>query len=229
MEAIVLAGGMGTRLRHLLPDIAKPMAPIAGRPFLEILLTRLAQGGVSRVILSLGYKAVTIRDYFGSNFAGMEIVPVVEQEPLGTGGAIRFAMEACQRDHFFVFNGDTFVDVDLYSLDAHWRGHRGLTVVAREVDDTGRYGGMQVEGERVIGFIEKGRSGPGLINAGCYVLPAGLLNGFPAGKAFSFEVDFLAKEVTTRAIDCFRTRGYFIDIGIPEDYLRAQKELPQLI
>ena len=138
-------------------------------------------------------------------------------------------MEVCQTDHVFVFNGDTFLDVDLPSLEKHWRSHRSLTIVAREVDDTGRYGGMQVEGEQVVGFIEKGRQGPGLINAGCYVLPAGLLSGFPAGKAFSFEVDVLATEVKTRAVDCFRTRGYFIDIGIPEDCLRAQKELPQLI
>ena len=107
MEAIVLAGGFGTRLRQVVADVPKPMAPIADRPFLEILLGSLARKGFSQVVLSLGFMAEKISDHFGARFAGMDIAYVVEETPLGTGGAIRLALDACTQDHVFVFNGDT--------------------------------------------------------------------------------------------------------------------------
>lgn len=227
MEAIILAGGQGTRLRHVLPDIAKPMAPIGGHPFLELLLTRLASDGFGRVVLSLGYKAESICGYFGQRFAGVEIAHVIEEKPLGTGGGIRLAMQKCTQDHVFVFNGDTFVDLDTRELETQWQASRALTIVAREVADTARYGRLQICDGSITGFLEKGISGPGLINAGCYVLPRGILDRFAPGEAFSFEADFLVPEVARRRIDCFQSTGYFIDIGIPEDYARAQQELPR--
>lgn len=225
MEAIVLAGGFGTRLREVVPDLPKPMAPVAGRPFLEILLLALASKGFCRVILSLGYMADKVVAYFGDHFAGMELVYEVEDTPLGTGGAVRQALTRCSEDHVFVFNGDTYLDLEVADVEARWQTHHVPIIVAREVPDTARYGRLNTEEERVIGFIEKGMAGAGLINAGCYVLPVAILNEFALGQAFSLEADFLAKTVGVRRIDLFVTRGHFIDIGVPEDYARAQSEL----
>ena len=229
MEAIVLAGGQGTRLRHVLPDVAKPMAPVAGRPFLELLLARLSRCGFNRVVLSLGYKADSIINHFGGSFAGMEIVSIVEREPLGTGGAIRLAMDACSADHVFIFNGDTFLELDVAALEAHWQASGTLVIVARDVPDVTRYGRLDISNGRIEGFLEKGPGGPGIINAGVYVLPSGALDHFPVGQPFSFETDFLVTDVTRIRMDCFLSSGYFIDIGIPDDYARAQLELPLLV
>ena len=225
MEAIVLAGGFGTRLRQVVPDLPKPMAPVAGRPFLEILLASLARKGFSRVVLSLGYLAEKVVAHFGERFAGMELVYAIEDSPLGTGGAVRQALERCSADHVFVLNGDTYLDVEASEVEAHWQAHRAPVIVACELTDTARYGRLETLDGRVTGFREKGQAGPGLINAGCYVLPKNILDGFPVGKAFSLETDFLVGAVARQRFDVFVTKGQFIDIGIPEDFARAQTEL----
>lgn len=222
MEAIVLAGGFGTRLRQVVADVPKPMAPIAGRPFLEILLGSLARKGFSRVVLSLGFMAKKISDHFGTQFAGIDIACVVEDTPLGTGGAIRLAFEACTQDHVFVFNGDTYLDLEVQSLEQHWQANRHPIVVGRQVPDTSRYGRLIVDGGRVTSFAEKGMAGPGLINAGCYVLATDALARFPLNQPFSIETDYLVPEVARATVQVFETVGVFIDIGIPEDYARAQ-------
>ena len=222
MEAIVLAGGFGTRLRQVVADVPKPMAPIAGHPFLEILLGSLARKGFSRVVLSLGFMAKKISDHFGTQFAGIDIACVVEDTPLGTGGAIRLAFEACTQDHVFVFNGDTYLDLEVQSLEQHWQANRHPIVVCRQVSDTSRYGNLIVDGGRVTSFAEKGMAGPGLINAGCYVLATDALARFPLNQPFSIETDFLVPEVARATVQVFETVGVFIDIGIPEDYARAQ-------
>lgn len=228
MEALVLAGGFGTRLREVVPDWPKPMAPVAGRPFLEILLGALAMKGFSRVILSLGYMAEKVSGHFGARFAGMDLVYEVEDSPLGTGGAMRQAMTHAQGDHVFVFNGDTYLDLEVGPLEAHWLAHRRPVLVARDVPDTARYGRLHTRDGRLLGFAEKGMSGQGLINAGCYVLPVGLLQGMPAGTNFSFETDFLAQAVPAQHMDVFTTQGLFIDIGVPGDYTLAQTLLAQV-
>ncbi|MCR4305429.1 MAG: nucleotidyltransferase family protein [Gallionella sp.] len=225
MEAIVLAGGFGTRLKQVVPDLPKPMAPVAGRPFLEILLTSLARKGFSRMVLSLGYMAEKVVAHFGDHFAGMELVYEIEPSPLGTGGAVRTALALCTTDHVFVFNGDTFLDIEAADVEAHWQVHHAPIIVARAVPDTARYGSLDSSHGRVLGFVEKGASGAGLINAGCYVLPVDILDGFPLGQPFSLEADFLAKAVGEKRFDLFVTSGHFIDIGVPEDYARAQTEL----
>jgi D-glycero-alpha-D-manno-heptose 1-phosphate guanylyltransferase len=225
MEAIVLAGGFGTRLRQVVSDVPKPMAPVAGRPFLEILLSALAKKGFRRIVLALGHMADTVVNHFGDKFAGMALVYQIEQSPLGTGGAIRAAMARCESDHVFVFNGDTFLDLEADQVEARWQARRTPIIVAREVPDTARYGRMQVEQGRVTGFLEKGLGGQGLINAGCYVFPRAMLDSFEPGKAFSLETEFLAPEAAGNGFDVFVTQGHFIDIGIPEDYARAQTEL----
>ena len=222
MEAIVLAGGFGTRLRQVVTDVPKPMAPIAGRPFLEILLGELAQKGFSRVVLSLGFMAEKISDHFGPRFAGLNLAYVVEDTPLGTGGATRLAATACAQDHVFVFNGDTYLDLEVDLLERQWQAKRHPIVVGRQVPDTKRYGRLVVDGDRIISFAEKGIAGPGLINAGCYVLATDALAQFPLNKSFAIETDYLVPEVARATVDVFVTEGVFIDIGIPEDYARAQ-------
>lgn len=222
MEAIVLAGGFGTRLRQVVTDVPKPMAPIAGRPFLEILLNALARKGFRRVILSLGFMAEKISGYFGLRYAGMDLIYVVEVEPLGTGGGVRLAMEQLYADHVFVFNGDTFLDLEVAHVDQRWQGNHRPIIVGCEVSNTTRYGRLLIDGCVVKGFEEKGVVGVGLINAGCYILNQGQLDGYPLDKPFSLETDFLAPAVARGEFDVYKTTGKFIDIGVPEDYAKAQ-------
>jgi D-glycero-alpha-D-manno-heptose 1-phosphate guanylyltransferase len=228
MEAIVLAGGFGTRLRAVVPDLPKPMAPVSGRPFLEILLGALARNGYDRVILSVGYRADSVIDHFGATFAGMELVYEIENTPLGTGGALRRALGRCATDHAFVQNGDTYLELDTAEVEAQWRRDRTPIIVAREVPDTSRYGRLETSGRRVVGFVSKGIPGRGLINAGSYLLPQNIVRHFPDDGTFSLEADFLAQAVTRMPFDHYVSNGRFIDIGIPEDYARARSELARM-
>lgn len=228
MEAIVLAGGFGTRLRKVLPDLPKPMAPIAGRPFLEILLCSLARKGFTRVVLSLGFMAEKIIAHFGNNYLGMELVHEVESQPLGTGGAIRAALTRCVDDHVFVFNGDTYLDLEVEDLERAWQAGQHPLIVVREVPDTARFGRVDLCDGRVNAFLEKGTSGAGLINAGCYVLPTHALDLFTLGQSFSLETEYFIKYLHRIRFDGFVTHGRFIDIGVPDDYALAQTELAGL-
>lgn len=225
MEAIILAGGLGTRLREVVPELPKPMAHIAGRPFLEILLNSLAQKGFHRVILSLGHMADKVVAHFGTHFCGIELVYEIEKSPLGTGGALRSALLQATKDHIFVFNGDTYLDIEAEELENAWKKNHRPLIVACEVADTARYGSLNTKAGLVIGMTEKGQSGPGLINAGCYLIPTNILDAFTIGQNFSFETDFLKKTLGIKNFELFVTKGRFIDIGIPEDYARAQIEL----
>lgn len=229
MDAVVLAGGFGTRLQAVVPDLPKPMAPVAGRPFLEILLTSLAQKGVRRAVLSLGYKAELIVRHFGDRYAGMSLVHEIEREPLGTGGALRAALRRCDGDAALVVNGDTFLDFEHDALIERWRRDSKPLIVGRQVDDAARYGRILVDGERVRGFEEKGHRGAGLINMGHYVLPTSLFGAWPVQPAsFSFETDFLTSQAASMQFEVFVTEGRFIDIGVPDDYQRAQTELAEV-
>jgi D-glycero-alpha-D-manno-heptose 1-phosphate guanylyltransferase len=225
MQAIVLAGGFGTRLRQVVSDVPKPMAPIAGRPFLEILLGSLASKGFTQVVMSVGYMAETISRHFGDEFNGMHLDYAVEENPLGTGGGVRLAMNKVSDDHAFVFNGDTFLDLEVQQLAQLWHSRHRPMIVGRAVPDTARYGRLLSANGLATGFTEKGVEGPGLINAGCYVLQRGQLDEFAEGQAFSIEADFLVPAVARGEFDVFETQGLFIDIGVPEDFMRAQTEL----
>lgn len=228
MEAIVLAGGFGTRLQQVVPDLPKPMAPVAGRPFLQILLATLARKGFTRVVLSLGFMSEKIIGHFGESYAGMELMYEVEQQPLGTGGAIRAALVRCVTDHVFIFNGDTYLDVEIDALEHLWQASHHPVIVVREVPDTARFGRVEMCDGRVNAFLEKGKSGSGLINAGCYVLPKQALDEFPLGQPFSLETEFFIKNLQRIRFDGFVTHGRFIDIGVPADYALAQTELAGL-
>ncbi len=226
MEAIVLAGGLGTRLASRLGGLPKPMAPVAGRPFLEILLTQLRRSGCTRVLLSVGHQHTVIQDHFGASFDGMTIDYVIESVPLGTGGAIRLALAQAREESVLVVNGDTFLDAD-YAAMLRFHASEGaaatLAVVHR--DDVSRYGSVIIEGQRIVGFEEKGRTGSGWISAGTYVLARNL--AWPSGLAekFSIETDFFMSEVVRLRPAAFKVGGFFLDIGISEDLDRAQTEL----
>ena len=228
MEAIVLAGGFGTRLREVVSDVPKPMAPVAGRPFLEILLSMLAKKGFKRVVLSLGFMSDKIIQHFGDSYQGMHLVYEVEQHPLGTGGAIRAALTQCQADHVFIFNGDTYVDLEVDALERLWQHSQCPAIVVREVADTERFGRVEMHEGRINAFLEKGATGLGLINAGCYVLPKNALDDFSVGQAFSLETEFFIKQLQHIRFNGFVTQGRFIDIGVPDDYALAQTELAGL-
>ena len=222
-EAIVLAGGFGTRLRGIVDDVPKPLAPVAGRPFLAWVLDRLAAGGMRRCILATGYLSDVIEQRIGARWQGMEIAYSVEPEPLGTGGAIRLAATRLQGDAAHVLNGDTWLEYDPVALEDTARAAgASMTIALARVDDVARYGAVDIDNGRVTGFREKGESGPGWINAGCYFLGADALAALPARDAFSFEQDVLQPRVQARAVAAFTATAGFIDIGVPEDYARAQ-------
>jgi D-glycero-alpha-D-manno-heptose 1-phosphate guanylyltransferase len=221
-QAIVLAGGFGTRLRQVVTDVPKPMAPIAGRPFLEILLNALAGKGFTKVVLSVGFLAEKISDHFGASYAEMELDYAIEKRPLGTGGGARLALDKVTTDHVYIFNGDTFTEIELSMLEQQWQARQRPIIVGCAVPDTSRYGRMLTNGDVAVGFAEKNVHGPGLINAGCYVLTREQLDGFVPGIPFSLETDFIRPAVARGDFDVFVTSGLFIDIGVPEDYARAQ-------
>ena len=224
-EAVILAGGLGTRLRRVVPDLPKVLAPVGGTPFLEILLTLLERKGFRRVVLSLGHMAEKIVSVFGSRFRGMELCHEVEESPLGTGGAMYRALRRCRGGHAFVINGDTYLDFERERIDDLWRREREPIIVACRVADTARYGRIESSDGLAIGFREKGAGGSGLISSGYYVFPTDLLDGFGGSGAFSLENDFLGEAVRSRRFRVFVSRGAFVDIGTPEDYARAQVTL----
>jgi D-glycero-alpha-D-manno-heptose 1-phosphate guanylyltransferase len=222
-EAIVLVGGLGTRLRPLVSDVPKPLAPVAGRPFLAWVLDHLAGAGVARTILAAGYMADAVESAIGDRWQGMAIDYSVEDSPLGTGGAVRKASALLHGEAAHVVNGDTFLRYSPARLaDATRRAGAGIGIALAAVEDVARYGAVEREGDTIVGFSEKGRHGAGWINAGCYFLPSDTIAALPGAAAFSLEGDVVAPLAAAgRAIGHAETSD-FIDIGVPEDYRRAQ-------
>lgn len=238
-QAIILAGGFGTRLQQVVSEVPKPMAPVNSRPFLEYLLDYLMYYNVKEVILSVGYKAEAIKNHFRHRYRNVKINYAVEEEPLGTGGAIKKALGYCHDNPVLVLNGDTFFDVDLRLMaEFHSDNNADFTMAVRKVRDVQRYGCVMLNEEsRITGFSEKNtQTGEGFINGGIYILSAGLLKKksiegetlpFFKGESvtpFSLEKDFLEKYYRDLNIFGFVSENYFIDIGIPEDYYKAQHD-----
>lgn len=223
MEAIILAGGLGTRLRSVVADLPKPMAPVAGRPFLAWLLDELAQAGFTKIILAVGYKHELIQQYFGDHNGPLELVYSIEVEPLGTGGALKQALSLASASQVFVINGDTHIALDYQAMrQAHKQAEAKLSIAACAVLDVGRFGAMDIDAEdHVVGFFEKGRSGPGYINGGVYLIAKELLTNSVLPEKFSFENDVLLSRLAVIKPLAFKTEGSFLDIGVPEDYARA--------
>ena len=225
-ECIVLAGGLGTRLRGTVDDVPKCMAPVAGRPFLHYIFEWLAGRGFSRVVLSLGYLHGTVEAWVASRTWPFETVRSVEQAPLGTGGAIALAAERIRERHVFVLNGDTFFDADPDALrSAHERTGAAVTLALKPMRNFERYGAVEIDDEgRIRSFREKRYRPKGLVNGGMYLLDreSRLFEGL--GGRFSFETDVLQARVNDTVLGGYVSDGYFIDIGIPEDYVRANAD-----
>lgn len=222
-EAIVLVGGLGTRLRGIVDAVPKPLAPVAGRPFLAWVLDMLAEGGVRRTILAAGHMADVVQATIGTRWGAMDIATVVEPFPLGTGGAVRFAAQALRGDSALVLNGDTFLRHDPCAFARGTRDAGAMLGLAlAHVPDVARYGAVHVRDGRVAAFREKGEAGPGCINAGCYFLTGRALAALPDQASFSLERDVLPGLARSGEIFAYDATRDFIDIGVPDDYARAQ-------
>ena len=232
MEAIILAGGFGTRLRPAVADLPKSMANIIGRPFLEFLLDRLIQSGIKHVVLSVGYMHEIIMDHFKSAYKSLKISYAIETEPLGTGGGIRMAMRQANSENVLVLNGDTLFMLDIKTFSDFHNSRKSLFSIAlRQVESTSRYGSVIIDNEGIIsGFTEKNeQESSGLINAGIYLISRKYIIELPLPEVFSIEKDLIQKAFQTNLFYGFPDSGYFIDIGIPEDYIRAQTEFRKLL
>ena len=229
-EAIVLAGGFGTRLAHVVPDVCKPMATVAGRPFLRFVMNQLAAAGVERVVVADGYRREQIEDYFGDFYRGIDVVYSPEDVPLFTGGAVKQALARCQGDWVFVMNGDTWFDVDFAAMEAAAGGApEGVQAViaVKRMRDFERYGTVEVDADgTIVAFHEKRPCADGLINAGAYLVRRDALGTMP-GK-FSLESDWFERVVADGVLRACECGGGFIDIGVPGDYERAQQMLAPL-
>jgi len=222
MEAIVLAGGMGTRLQSVVADVPKCMAQVAGKPFLYYLLTTLEASGFQHVILSLGYKHEIIESWLEEYKTSIPITSVVEDVPLGTGGAIKLALSKAKQTSVFVFNGDSYIGLDYQAmLKFHIEKKALATIALKQMFCFDRYGKVEIDDKsQIVSFGEKQYCDSGFINGGVYVIDKNALKNFP--DKFSLEKDFFEPKAAMGQLVGFPTKGYFIDIGIPEDYLRAQ-------
>lgn len=231
MEAVILVGGLGTRLRPVVSDIPKAMAPVNGRPFLEYQLAYLKNNGINRVILAVGYKKDSIISHFGNEFFQMKIAYAKEEKPLGTGGAILNALPLVREQQFFILNGDTMFEISLNKLQkVHREKKADLTLALRKVQDTSRYGAVTNDDNgRINGFLEKGEAkGEGLINGGIYFGNRKFFEQISYQGKFSFEKEVLEQEYRQQKFYGIGFENYFLDIGIPDDYKRAQHEFKRL-
>jgi D-glycero-alpha-D-manno-heptose 1-phosphate guanylyltransferase len=225
-ECIILAGGFGTRLQNVVGEYPKCLAPVNGQPFLSYLFRYLEHQEINRIILSLGYKHELVEEWANAFPSPFGISFAVEDEPLGTGGGIKLALKQAAGDHVTVVNGDTLFAADIPRLiNAHLAGKHQVTLALKPMQNFDRYGCVQLENSTVRQFEEKQPKAAGLINGGVFVIGKNTLDGYP--DKFSFEKDYLERNVGTGIIGGLTDNGYFIDIGIPDDYKRAQWEIPE--
>jgi D-glycero-alpha-D-manno-heptose 1-phosphate guanylyltransferase len=228
-DAIILAGGKGTRLRSVLTDIPKPMAPVNGKPFLDILLSQLNQyPAIRNVVLSVGYKSdIIVERYTNSSAYNFRILFSNEKTPLGTGGAIKKALSSTNTDGVLVLNGDSYIQVDINELiNYHISRNASLTMVLKELNDTSRYGIINISDQnKILSFEEKKNTNhTGLINAGVYLINKSLFDSIDKDCEISFERQILPDLIRGNAYG-YITSEKFIDIGIPETYRAAQDYL----
>ncbi len=226
-EAIILAGGLGTRLRSAVPDLPKCMAPVNNKPFIGYVIDYYAAQGIEKFIFSLGYMHEAIENYLNQAYPSLSKQYVVESEPLGTGGAIRLACGVATEKTVLVLNGDTIFNIELANLaDFHCQHDSHCTLSLKPMTNFDRYGVVELEPDnRIKSFKEKKFYDNGLINGGVYALniPAFMQESMP--DKFSFEKDYMELKYSNGHMHGVVQEGYFIDIGIPEDYVRAQREL----
>lgn len=225
-EAIILAGGLGTRLRTAVPDVPKCMAPVAGRPFLSYVIDYFIKQGIEKFVFSIGYKHEVIEDYLAAVYNKLNYSTSVEEEPLGTGGAIHTACNIATSEDVLILNGDTFFEVDVDALSSfHLAKNAECTIALKEMHNTDRYGVVETDTSgRIISFKEKKFYETSVINGGVYALNRErfLQEQFP--QKFSFEKDYFERYYRDKQIFGVKQDGYFIDIGIPGDFEQAQKD-----
>lgn len=229
-EVIILAGGLGTRLKPILQDTPKPMALIRGKPFLGYILDQIREWGIHRVILSVGYQYQDIQSFFSARQGEVEIIYSIENELLGTGGGILNAMDRTVGNDVLVLNGDSMYRIGLQSfVEFHTARHASMSIALRHKVETHRYGLVELnDQQQVTGFTEKNRiSGGGWINGGIYMINRDFFRQHSPGERFSLEKDFFPRCVHTKQIYGYPANGYFIDIGTPESLKRAQHEFEQ--
>ncbi len=229
MKVVILAGGLGTRMRGTLGDLPKPLAPIGGRPFIEYLLKFISNQQFRDVIISLGHGADAIREYLGDGSSlGLRVEYTVERDLLGTGGAVKRSEPLIKSDDFFVMNGDTYFEVDMGAMLRFHRGHAAFATMAlAHKDDTRRYGRVVFDsGNRITAFAEKvADKMSGFINGGMYIFRREVFDHIPEGVSCSLEQDIVPLLVG-KGLYGFPVDGYFVDVGVPTDYERAKKEIP---
>lgn len=230
MEAIILAGGFGTRLKNVVNDVPKPMAPVNDKPFLSYIIQYLKKYDVERIVLCTGYLSEKIEEFYGSEFDGIKIDYSVEKDPLGTGGAIKKALKVCYDDTVFVLNGDTFFDVDLIELKTvHINQNADMTLSLKPMSNFDRYGIVNIDQDgQINGFEEKTHRKSGNINGGVYALRRNIFDDTALPEKFSLETDFFEDYFSSKKFAGFISDTYFIDIGIPEDYYKAQQDFKSL-
>jgi D-glycero-alpha-D-manno-heptose 1-phosphate guanylyltransferase len=231
-EAIILAGGLGTRLKDTLPDIPKSLAPVNGRPFLEYQLEYLDRWGFGKVVLSVGHLHDQVIRKIGNRYKSIEVEYSIEEEPLGTGGATLKALQHIESYLVFILNGDTYFDVNLQRLyDFRQIKEADLCMTIRYENDTKRYGSVEFDNNnRIVKFFEKGEGpGEGYINGGVYLARKDYLLRFGFPEKFSLEKDFFQKYYLTEEFYALRCFSYFRDIGIPEDLQKAQDEFARFV
>jgi D-glycero-alpha-D-manno-heptose 1-phosphate guanylyltransferase len=241
MQAIILAGGFGTRLAQTIGAVPKSLAPVGGRPFICWLLTYMQEQGVTEAVLCVHHQAGMIAGLLGQRFGAIKLRYSYEDAPLGTGGAIQRAMNILNpAKPVFVLNGDSLVRLDYRQMMAtHLGAGRKITLASARALDCRRYSQLTVQHGLVTNYETYGEASEGDISVGFYVLspdvfddliptapPAAISGGFADAGAFSFERDFLAPLVPTIKPAVYNGVDYFIDIGVPEDYARAQREIP---
>src|SRR6476469_306671 len=215
-EAVVLAGGFGTRLRSVVSDLPKCMAPVAGRPFLSHVIDALRLQGIQRFVFALGYKAGVIENFLKTSYPTLDYATVVEEEPLGTGGAIQFAIGKCNTENVLVANGDTLFKIDVWSFEkVHNKHDSECTLALKRLQNFDRYGVVEVENNQVLSFKEKQFYSDGLINGGVYLLNKQRFLKRKLPQKFSFETAYLQAFAPEGKFYSSVQEGYFIDIGIP--------------
>jgi D-glycero-alpha-D-manno-heptose 1-phosphate guanylyltransferase len=226
-EAIILAGGLGTRLRSVVSDLPKCMAPVNGKPFIAYVIDHLQQQGIEKLILSVGYKHETIVEFVNAQYSRVNVLYSIEEEPLGTGGAIKLSFGLAAEENVVVTNGDTLYKINLQQLSSfHQQYNADCTLSLKPMKDFDRYGVVELNNDQSIAsFKEKQFYAEGLINGGIYAINKNKFLQKELPKKFSFEKDYLETLYNKRKMYGIVQDEYFIDIGIPEDYEKAQAEL----
>ena len=233
MQAIILAGGFGTRLQTVVKEVPKPLAPISGKPFLFWLVTYLQQQGITNFIFSLGYLHQQVEDFLKEEFPNLQYDCVVENEPLGTGGAIKYCLSKSIEKDIIIINGDTFFGLNIKNFIKFYQDTKSDCCIAlTPMKSFDRYGSVTIDEQNIIHqFNEKKYCEDGFINTGILALNKNIFlektKHFP--QNFSYEKDFLEPNILSIKVTGYIANGYFIDIGIPEDYYKADREMKTII